>query len=587
MAVAYIIILLTATVVLFSLEKLSVDLITLLLLVALIVPGILTPSEAFSGFGSDIVVILGSIFVISAALQDAGVLDWIGDQMRRRAHVGSKSFLLGMMGVVGGMSAFMNNTTVTALFTPVVSGLARKGNVSPSKLLMPVAFASILGGTITLIGTSTNVAVSGFIQREGMKPLGMFEMTPIGLIILVVGILYMMLVGIRFLPVHKLEEDLAEGFTLRKYLSEILVLPGSPLVGQPIGESDLAILDFQVLKIGRGAQTIFPEPGLQIEEGDLLIVSGNIQNLLFVRKIEGIEIRADRNFASSDLEGEETHMAEVLVAARSQAIGHRLVEMDLHAKAGVSVIAIYRHGQTFVESLEEIRIREGDVLLVQSEPSGFTLLQENFGLPVLEQVTAPHRKSARGLAVVGIFFAAVLCGSLGVLPLSACFLIAALAAILIGAVSMERAYQFIDWRLLILIGGMTAFGVAMEKTGTAQFLSELIMHSFAPLGPLGILAGFFVLTVIFTQPMSNAAAALVVLPVAIKTAELLGSNPRTFAIGIMLAASVSFIAPLEPSCILVYGPGKYRFSDFVKVGSGLTLVLAVVVLLLLPVFWPL
>jgi len=587
MAVAYIIILLTATVVLFSLEKLSVDLITLLLLVALIVPGILTPSEAFSGFGSDIVVILGSIFVISAALQDAGVLDWIGDQMRRRAHVGSKSFLLGMMGVVGGMSAFMNNTTVTALFTPVVSGLARKGNVSPSKLLMPVAFASILGGTITLIGTSTNVAVSGFIQREGMKPLGMFEMTPIGLIILAVGILYMMLIGIRFLPVHKLEEDLAEGFTLRKYLSEILVLPGSPLVGQPIGECDLAILDFQVLKIGRGAQTIFPEPGLQIEEGDLLIVSGNIQNLLSVRKIEGIEVRADRNFASSDLEGDETHMAEVLVAARSQAIGHRLVEMDLHAKAGVSVIAIYRHGQTFVESLEEIRIREGDVLLVQSEPSGFTLLQENFGLPVLEQVTAPHRKSARGLAVVGIFFAAVLCGSLGVLPLSACFLIAALAAILIGAVSMERAYQFIDWRLLILIGGMTAFGVAMEKTGTAQFLSELIMHSFAPLGTLGILAGFFVLTVIFTQPMSNAAAALVVLPVAIKTAELLGSNPRTFAIGIMLAASVSFIAPLEPSCILVYGPGKYRFSDFVKVGSGLTLVLAVVVLLLLPVFWPL
>jgi len=586
MMTAYILILLVGAVVLFSLEKLSVDLITLLLLLALLIPGILTPSEAFAGFGSEIIVILASIFVISAALQDAGVLDWIGAQMRKRARVGSKSFLLSMMSVVGGTSAFMNNTTVTALFTPLVVGLARKGGVSPSKLLMPVAFASILGGTCTLIGTSTNVAVSGFIARRGMEPLGMFELAPIGIIILLTGIAYMMLVGVRLLPDRK-DEDLVGGKEFRKYLSELLVLPGSPLVGQEITASDLAILEFHALKITRDSAEIAAEPGVVFHEGDRVVVAGNLKNLMVVLKIEGLEMRADRRFGSDDLKAGDAEVAEVMVAARSPAIGRSLHDLDLLRMAGASVLALYRHGQTVVESIDSERLKEGDVLLVQAEPFRFPLLQENFGLMVLEQVAATHPRPKRGVLVLAAFVAAVVCGSLGVLPLSACFLTAAVATILMGAVSIERVYQFIDWRLLILIGGMTAFGVAMDKTGTAEFLSKVIAGSFGQFGVIGILAGFFVLTILLTQPMSNAAAALVVLPVAISTAEMLDCNPRTFSIAIMLAASISFIAPLEPSCILVYGPGKYRFSDFVKTGLGLTLVLGVVVLAVLPLLWPL
>jgi di/tricarboxylate transporter len=554
MVIGYILVLLIGAVVLFSLEKLSVDLITLLLLIALIVPGILTPAEAFAGFSNEIIVILASIFVVSAALKDAGVLDWIGSQMQRAARVGTKRFLFGMMSVVGSTSAFMNNTTVTALFTPLVAGLGRRAGVSPSKLLMPVAFASILGGTCTLIGTSTNVAVSGYLAQAGFAPVGMFEITPMGVIVLAVGMTYMVFAGTRLLPDNG-DGGLTEDFAIRQYLSEIVVLPDSPLIGQKISDSDLSILDFNVLNIVRRGEVISPTPDVRMEEGDILIVIGKVSDLVKVRKIEGIDIRADRKMADHELSGRDMRIAEVLVGQPSEAAGRTLQELDFRRRLAVSV--------------------------------RLAVLQENFGMPVLDEVNTAPLHQRRGLLVLGIFISAVACGSLGAAPLSACFLVAAVACTLIGAVNIERAYQFIDWKLLILIGGMTAFGSAMEKTGTAAYLSHLVTDVFGALGPRGILAGFFVLTILLTQPMSNAAAALVVLPVALKTAELTGANPRTFGIGVMLAASVSFIAPLEPSCILVYGPGRYRFWDFVKNGLGLTLVLSVVVLLLLPVFWPL
>jgi len=584
--IGYILFLLLAAIVLFSLEKLSVDIVTLILLLGLLIPGILTPKEAFQGFSNDIIVILASIFVISAALKDAGVLNWFGFQMRRMANVGSTKFLVSMMSLVGGTSAFMNNTTVTALFTPLVTGMARKAGVSPSKLLMPLAFASILGGTCTLIGTSTNVAVSGFIQQNGMEPIGMFEIAPMGLIIVFVGIIYMVFIGSRLLP-STAEADLTGDYEMREYLTEIVVLPASPLIGQHIGDSDLSILNFNVLKIFRGAESIVPKRATKVEEADVLLVTGKVSDLIKVRKIEGIAIKSERVVDDTDLEDSGIQIAEVQVGKTAKVVGKTLVDLDLRERHGVTVLAMFRHGRSFAQQMKRIALHEGDVLLVRADSSRISLLQESLGMTVMEEVSQTPAHPLRGMIILSVFVGAVLCGSLNVLPLSAAFLVAAVLCVLMGAVSAERAYQFIDWRLLILIGGMTAFGVAMEKTGTAEFLSQLILHYLSPLGVHGILAGFFLLTILLTQPMSNAAAALVVLPIAVKTAQLIGCEPRTFAIGIMLAASISFIAPLEPSCILVYGPGKYRFMNFVKVGLGLTLVLSVIVLSLLTVFWPL
>lgn len=596
MQIAIVLTLLLAAVVMFAMEKLSVDIITMLLLIALVVVGILSPREAFAGFSEDIIIILGSIFVISGALQRTGVLDAMGAPLYRIASQSHNLMLLAVMSLVGVISAFMNNTTVTAIFVPPVIGVARKLRVSASKLLMPVAFASILGGTCTLIGTSTNVAVSGYIQRAGMEPVRLFEITPIGIVILVVGITYMMLVGRRFLPDH-VDESLTEEYEIREYLTEILVTPGSHLVGQRIFESDLSKMDFRILEVIRGAERFLPDPRTVIEAGDVLLVEGRVADLIKVKEAAGIEIRAEVKLGDKDLQSDQFRILEVLVTPQSSLRGQTLKEINFRARFGMTALAIYRHGQSLREKIGRIRLRLGDMLLIQGPADRLEELRRQPDLWVLGEYTPPAYSKTKGFYTIAFFVGAIIIGSTGLLPLSVAFLLAAVLTLLARCITVEEAYEFIDWRLLILIGGMTAFGTAMDDshTGAAGFLATWIVKALNPVvsalpgyyGILVILGGFFLLTVVLTQPMSNAAAALVVLPIAIETAQQLGVNQRTFAIAIMMAASVSFITPFEPSCILVYGPGKYRFMDFIKVGLLLTIILILIVLFLLPVFWPL
>ena len=584
--IAFVLILLVVVIALFATERISVDIITFLLLIALVVGGILVPQEAFEGFSTDIIIILGAIFVISGALQETGVLDLLGARILKLAGTSQNSLLLFLMSSTAGVSAFMNNTTVTAMFLPPTIGVARRAKMSPSRLLMPLAFASMLGGTCTLIGTSTNVAVSGYIKKAGMPELGMFEITPIGLILVTVGMIYMMTIGRRLLPDHK-ESSLTANYAMREYVSEIIVLPESPLIGQMSYDSDLNVLEFQILKIIRGANALLPGRNVAIAEGDTLLVEGKADTLMKVKKIEGIEFKPEFTLGDLDLQSAEMRIAEVLLTPQSELNGRTLKQANFRQYYGLTALAIYRHGQSLREQVGDTVLRTGDLLLVQGERVRIDAMRAHAGLSVLGEVREPLYHPRKGLLTIGVFGAAVLLGALGLVPLSIAFLSAAVLTILMRCISVERAYEFVDWRLLVLIGGMTAFGTAMEKTGAASYLAGLVVAWLAPLGILAILAGFCVLTIVLTQPMSNAAAALVVLPVAINAAHQLGANERTFAIGIMLAASVSFITPFEPSCILVYGPGKYRFLDYVKVGFGLTVVLTIAVLLTIQLFWPL
>lgn len=584
--IAFVLTLLLVAIILFATEKLTVDIVTLLLLIALVTGGILTPGEAFKGFSNDIIIILGAIFVISGALQETGVLDLLGSRLLKIASTSTNRLLFLIMAASSSVSAFMNNTTVTAMLQPPVIGIARRAGASPSKLLMPLAFASILGGTCTLIGTSTNVAVSGYIKANGMREVGLFEITPVGLVIVFVGTLYMMLIGKRFLPDHR-EASLTADYHIREYLSEIIILPRSPLIGQKSFESDLTVLDFRILKIIRGDEQFLPSSRVFIEEGDTLLVEGKVSNLMKVKKIEGIEIKAEAKLGDLDLQSSNFRIAEVLITPQSELTGRTLRDSNFRRFFGLTTLAIFRHGQTLRDQIGETVLRVGDLLLVQGPEDRLDALRDNPGFSILERVSQPLYHPRKGLLTVVLFAIAVIAGGFELVPISIAFLSAAVMAVLLKCVNVEKAYEFIDWRLLVLIGGMTAFGTAMEKTHAAQYLADLIVSWLQPFGTMAILSGFFVLTIILTQPMSNAAAALVVLPVAMKCAHQLGADARSFAIGIMFAASVSFITPFEPSCILVYGPGKYRFADFLKVGTGLTAVLAVTVLLLLPYFWPL
>lgn len=586
MQIATVLGLLTIALILFATEVASVDIITMLLLIILVISGILTPAESFAGFSNEIIIILASIFVLSGALQKTGVVDAIGSCLYRIAGSSSNRLTLAVMATVGGVSAFMNNTTATAVFLPPVMRLSRKAKISPSKLLMPMAFASILGGTCTLIGTSTNVAVSGYIAKSGMKPISLFEITPVGLVLLLVGIFYMVFVGQRLLPAHKGESQ-TEDYGMRRYLSEIAMLPDSPLVGQTIFESELSRSGFRILQVLRGNLKLLPDPRTVIQREDILLVEGRIEDLMKVKDVTGVEIKALLNLQDSDLQSEETRIAEVLLMPQSNLIDRTLKEVDFRRRYGLTALAIYRHGHSLCDKVGHIRLRVGDVLLLHGQAERMQNLRRNPDLTVLEEITPPEARQKRGIYALIFFGFAILLGGIGWFPLSISFLAAAVLTMLTRCITVEEAYQFIDWRLLILIGGMTTFGTAMEKTGTAGFLAGYIIRLLEPFGVMTILAGFCLLTIVLTQPMSNAAAALVVLPVALNSAHRLGANERTFAIAVMLSASISLITPFEPSCILVYGPGKYRFTDFIKMGLLLTLILASILLLLLPVFWPL
>lgn len=586
MQIAIVLGLLLLAIVLFAVEKISVDIITMLLLIALVITGILTPGEAFAGFSDDIIIILGSIFVISGALQRTGVVDALGARLYQVAGDNSNHMLLAIMGTVSGVSAFMNNTTATAIFVPAVMGVAKRAKLSPSRLLMPLAYASVLGGTCTLIGTSTNVAVSGYITKAGMQPLGLFEFTPIGLIIVVVGIAYMFVIGKRLLPNHK-DEDLTEEYAIREYMTEVMVVPDSHMIGQKIFESDLSGLDFRILAVIRGDKKLLPFAQMTIEQNDVMLVEGKVEDLMKIKDTAGIEIKPEVSMRDLDIPSENIRIAEVLITPRSDLIDRTLKEANFRKRYGLVALAIYRHGHSLREKVGRIPLRMGDLLLVQGPTDRLEFLRRDSDLWILEELNPSLFRKKKGLYTVLFFASAIVVGGLGWLPLSVAFLGAAVLTVLSRSITVEEAYEFIDWRLIILIAGMTAFGVAMQKTGAAEFLATWIVHWLEPYGVLVIMAGFFILTIILTQPMSNAAAALVVLPIALNTAQRLGVNERTFAISIMLAASISFIAPFEPSAILVYGPGKYKFMDFVKTGIGLTLILAVVVLLLIPLFWPL
>lgn len=587
MEAAIVIGLLIIAVILFATEKISVDLVTLAMLCALVLCGVITVNEAFAGFGNDVIVMLGAIFVIGAALRETGVLDSLGHVLARTTGGRPKRVVAGMMATVGGISAFMNNTTVTAMFLGPVVALARRLGIPPSRLLMPLAFSSILGGTCTLIGTSTNVAVSGALVKLNQPAVGMFDITPVGVVLFATGLLYMLVIGTRWLP----ERDRAEGGMstepIREYLCEVVILPGSPIIGQEVYCSDFSVMEFQVIKIRRSGQEIEVSPHVRLAEGDVVLVAGKVKNLIRVKKIEGIDILEDHDLRSSGVDMKDASIAEVVITPRSSLVGQSLRSSNFRRRSGLSVLALLRGDCTLNDHMGDVELHAGDMMLLQGPYDRIRVFEETSEMVVISEHAVAANAQKRGIAVLIVFALAVLLSSFNFIPPAIAFLIVALIALATRCLTLDAAYENVDWRMLILIGGMTAFGTAMANSGADQMLAQLVVGSLEPFGALAVLAGFSILTVVLTQPMSNAAAALVVLPVALKAAETMHASPRAFAITIMLSASISVLTPFEPSCILVYGPGKYRFSDFIKVGGGLTVVSVAVILLLVPLIWPL
>ena len=590
--IAITLILLVVAIILFATEKLPVDVVGILLVIALVMTQVLTIQEGVAGFGNDIIITIGGLFILVGGLIKTGLVDLIGRRLYRIA--GDNEFVLTalIMTVAAASASVLKNTTTTAMFLPVIIGLAAKAKIAPSKLLMPLAFGAILGGSCTLIGTSTNLAVSGAITRYGQEPFSMFELTPVGIIIFAVGMFYMLFVGRPMLP-NRGGGSLTDDYSIREYISELVVLPNSRLVGKTLGESHINTdLELTVLGIIRGDQRrISPRAGERIESGDLLIVEGTIDVILRVKEEVGLEIKPDFKLNDGVLEGEDIELFEVMIMRDSRLVGQTLKSMRFRQNYELTVLAINRHGETFLNKLSSVMLKFGDVLLVQGTRDEIEPLVVAGEMLFLEDVSASGmRLEKRKWAIAAFLLFLTLSLSKLVtgfdIPLAVCVLLGVMLLLGTKTVRYSEMYSLINFRLLVLIACMMSFGVAMEKTGTDIYLAGYIENYFGQYGPTAVLAGFFLLTVILTQPMSNQAAALVMLPIAVKTALALGLNPRTFIVAVTFAASFSFITPLEPACVLVYTPGRYRFMDFVRIGTLLTIIAFIVSIILVPIFWP-
>ena len=582
-------VILAIALVLFWFEWISPDVTALGVLLALIVLGLVPLDQAFAGFGSDTVMLLLGLLIMTAALMRTGVMDVVGRKFMQFTSKHPGSLLPVTMLGVGLLSAVINNTAAAALFLPMILGMAERSKLSASRLLMPMAFAAILASSVTLVSTSTNVVVSGLIVQAGQPPIGMFELTPVGIPVLAVGLLYMLFFGQRLIPERPAPETLTETFDLRPFLAELRIAPGSPLSGSTLAQSGLGRdYDLIVLAIIREeGRALDLSADTILEAGDKLLAEGPLDAIIKIKDAAGIDIQADAKFSDLDLQGDGQGLAEVVLLPGSPFIGRTSKGLQMRERYQIQVLAINRRTGIIRTKIADTRLELGDVLLVQGNQKQIAALQAENAFDVLGVMNAQRFNRRQAWIVMGIFAGALLLGSLKLVPLPAAMLLGALLVFVTGCITPDDAYHQVDWKVLILIGSMLGLGVAMQSTGTAEYLAGRLTALAGTWNPLWLLTGFFALTVLLTQPMSNQAAAAVVIPVALQTAVRLGLNPRTFAMMIAIAASTSYLTPLEPACLMVYGPGRYRFVDFLKVGGLLTVVVYLLAIILTPLLWPL
>lgn len=575
--------------VLFTGDWVPADVVALGGLVTMVLTGLLPPDLAFRGFGSDTFVLILGLLVLTAALAQTGVVETVGRSLFRRTGTGTGRLLVLATLPVAVVSSFISNTAATAMFLPITLALAARAKVSPSVLLLPVAFASILASSVTLVATSTNIVVSGLLTQYDLPPLGMFELSIVGVPIALIGLVYLWVIGRRLLPVPRVPADLMEEFGMRGYISELTIRTGSRLVGRTLAESGLGRdYDLTVLSVTRSDGTrIAARSDTKLAADDIVLVEGDRKNILKIQDAAGVDIRGDLESVGASAGPNQLKLAEVILLPGSPLIGRTIRGMQFRERFGLQVLAVHHRGGTLHHRLNRVRLALGDVLLVQGDRESLAALDAMETFSVLGEV-APRRMNIRRAPIaVAAFAGAVVLGAAGVVPLPVAVLGGMVVALAARAITPAEAYQHVEWRLLVFVGSILAAGAAMEHTGTAKFLAAWIIDVTRGADPVWLLSAFFGLTLLLTQPMSNQAAAVVVLPVAVQTAVGLGLNPRTFAVMITIAASASFITPLEPSSLLVYGPGRYRFVDFVRVGLPLTVVIYALAILIVPRIWPL
>lgn len=579
--------LLVATLVFFLTERFPFEITALLVLVVLAGTGILTVAEAFSGFANTAMLTVLMMFVLSEAVVQVGIVDWLGDRIAPwfGTHAARQTLVIAIL--VAPVSAFINNAAAVAVLIPLVIRLCAQHGQSPSKLLIPLSFAAMLGGVVTVIGTSTNLLASDLAAREGLGELGMFSFAKVGLVVLLIGALYLVLVGHRLVPARIKPQGVDQRFHHREFVFEATIPATSPLLGKAIEGGALpGPAGVEVLHLVRGARRFEPQEPASLEANDQLLVKAPravFQSLLDSHAVELLPVKGEPTAAS------ETHgFAELMVGYNSSVRGKRLGQLDLRERFGVQAVALLARDRPETLRLYARRLDAGDVLLVHGRKQGLEALTGGEEFVVLGGPAVQVRRRDKMGFVLAVLVAVVALAAFGIAPIVLTATAGVVALVVGNALRMQDLYRAIHWDVILLLAGIIPLGLALEKTGAAGAMAELLAAAGPYVPPVVLLAMVYVIAMILTELVSNNAAILIVGPVAIELARQLGHNPLTFLLAAMFAASTPFLTPIGyKTNLLVFAPGGYRFSDYARVGAPLNLLLAIVTPLLLAYFFPL
>jgi di/tricarboxylate transporter len=582
-------------VILFVTEWLSIDLVAMLIMISLIVSGVISPKQGIAGFSNPATITVAFMFVISYALLKTGALQRIGPLL---AGVFSKNFNVGlllMIFFVGISSAFINNTPIVAMFIPVIISIGKMSKISHSKLLIPLSYASIFGGTCTLIGTSTNVLVSGIAFESGLGEFSMFYTAPIGIVFLLVGALYLFLFGKKLLPDRSIKSDIESRFGIRDYITQIEILADSDFVGQKIMDSVIVReMELDIIEVIRGKMRFtLPSGDFEIFAGDVLKIKCNVEKIseLKDRLKVGYNLSALR-IGESEIQKGDTSLLELVITTGSEFEGKSLRQMDFRRRFRAVPLAIQHREEILHEHLHEVELKAGDLILIEIKTHWVETLKSLESSPkspfvILSEAGIIDFKRKNFIVVMSIITLVIALTTFNFLPIVASTILGVCLLVLGRIITMKELYSSIEWKIVFLLAGVISLGAAMQTSGLADGLADGLINVFGQYGPLALLAALYFTTSITTELMSNNATAELLAPIAISAAIKLDVSPYPFLIAVMLAASTSLMTPIGyQTNTMVYTAGRYKFFDFFRIGAGLNLIFWLLACLLIPVFYP-